>query len=273
MGSINEGNTHWAQPKLSDSVLKMFDMTGKVVIITGGTGGIGYEVARGLAEAGANIALFYNTARNSDDLVTTIAKDFNVKAKAYKCSVESFEEVQAQTEAVVHDFGRLDVMIANAGISIPAGGIDDEVANWHTTMNINLSGAYYCAKVAGSIFRKQNSGNLIFTASMSGHIVNTPQSQACYNASKAAMIHLSRSLATDWTSFNARVNSVSPGYIDTAISGSCPREMKDQWHKLTPMHREGDPRELKGAYLYLASDASTFTTGTDIVVDGGYCCW
>jgi sorbose reductase len=148
--------------------------------------------------------------------------------------------------------------------------------------------------VAGEIFRKQGSGNLIFTASISGLIANVPQrqvnpvspsfifplprelilstdSQTCYNASKAALIHLAKSLAVQWAPF-ARVNAVSPGYIDTPISGGCPPEMKAEWRSLTPMRREADARELKGVYLYLASDASTFTTGADIVVDGGYCC-
>ncbi|KAM0469589.1 hypothetical protein ACHAPX_010413 [Trichoderma viride] len=110
-----------SHPKLSDSVVNMFDMTGKVVIVTGGSGGIGYEAARALAEAGANVALWYSRATNTDDLAATIEADFGVKVKAYKCSVENIEEVQKQTAAVVNDFGRLDVMIANAGISRPAG--------------------------------------------------------------------------------------------------------------------------------------------------------
>ncbi|PNP38570.1 hypothetical protein TGAMA5MH_09651 [Trichoderma gamsii] len=109
-------------------------MTGKVVIVTGGSGGIGYEAARALAEAGANVALWYSRATNTDDLAATIEADFGVKAKAYKCSVENIEEVQEQTAAVVHDFGRLDVMIANAGISRPAGGIDDPIENWEKVL-------------------------------------------------------------------------------------------------------------------------------------------
>ncbi|CZR64597.1 probable L-xylulose reductase [Phialocephala subalpina] len=269
MGSLTQ---EWASaPKLSDSVMKMFDMTGKVAIVTGGSGGIGYEAARALAEAGANIALWYGKATNTDKLAATIERDFGVKANAYKCAVENFEEVRDQTAAVVRDFGRLDVMIANAGISRPAGGIDDPVENWEQVIGVNLDGAYYCAKVAGEIFRSQGSGNLIFTASISGHIANVPQRQACYNASKAGVIHLAKSLAVEWAGF-ARVNTISPGYIKTPISAGCSKEMKDEWFSLTPMRREADARELKGIYLYLASDASTFTTGADIIVDGGYCC-
>lgn len=115
-------------------------------------------------------------------------------------------------------------------------------------------------------------GNCIFTASMSGHAANVPQEQSCYNACKAGVIHLTKSLAVEWAKWGGRVNCVSPGYIDTAISADCPFEMKEEWFSLTPMKRDADPRELKGAYLFLASDASSYATGTDIVVDGGYTC-
>ncbi|KAB8255193.1 L-xylulose reductase [Aspergillus pseudonomiae] len=261
----------WPNPTLPDSVFKMFDMHGKVVIITGGSGGIGYQVGRALAEAGADVALWYNNSSEAEDRAATIAQDFGVKCKAYKCSVQNFNEVEAATQAVVTDFGRLDVMIANAGIPSKAGGLDDRLEDWHRVVDIDFSGAYYCARVAGEIFRKQGSGNMIFTASMSGHAANVPQQQACYNACKAGVIHLAKSLAVEWAGF-ARVNSVSPGYIDTPISGDCPFEMKEEWYSLTPLKRDADPRELKGVYLYLASDASTYTTGSDIVVDGGYTC-
>lgn len=176
---FSANNTPWPRPALPDSVFKMFNMTGKVAIITGGSGGIGYEAARALAEAGCHVALFYHEAKNASALAATIARDFQVQCRAYKCAVENYAEVRAQVAAVVADFGlgRLDVMIANSGIARPAGGIDDPIENWHQVMDVNLHGAYYCAKVAGEIFRRQGSGNLIFTASMSGHIANTPQQQ------------------------------------------------------------------------------------------------
>ena len=172
---------------------------------------------------------------------------------------------------MVRDFGSLDVMIANAGIPSKAGGLKDRLEDWHRVVDIDFNGAYYCARVAGETFEKQGSGNLIFTASMSGHAANVPQQQSCYNACKAGIIHLAKSLAVEWAGF-ARVNCVSPGYIDTAISADCAFEMKEAWYSLTPMKRDADPRELKGVYLYLASDASTYTTGADIIVDGGYTC-
>ncbi|KAI9932619.1 hypothetical protein ASPWEDRAFT_99315 [Aspergillus wentii DTO 134E9] len=253
----------------SDSIFKMLDMHGKTVIITGGSGGIGYQIARGLAEAGADIALWYNRSTSAHEQAATLASDFNIKAKAYQCFVQDFNSVQSTINTVVADFGHVDVMIANAGVPSKAGGLDDRLEDWNRVVDIDFSGAYYCARVAGDIFRKQGKGNLIFTASMSGHAVNVPQQQACYNACKAGIIQLSKSLAVEWASF-ARVNSVSPGYIDTAISGDCPAAMKEEWFSLTPLKRDGDPRELKGVYLYLASEASSYTTGADFVVDGGY---
>ncbi|KAJ5083032.1 L-xylulose reductase [Penicillium argentinense] len=258
-------------PMLSDSIFKMLQMHGKVTIITGGAGGIGYQVARSLAEAGSNIALWYHSSPHAEKLAAELEGDFGIKAKAYKCSVQNFNEVQSATDAVMCDFGRLDVMVANAGIPSKAGGLDDKLEDWQRVVDIDFSGAYYCARAAGHIFRSQGHGNMIFTASMSGHAANVPQQQACYNACKAGIIHLAKSLAVEWAGF-ARVNSVSPGYIDTPISGDCPFEMKEEWYSLTPLKRDADPRELKGAYLYLASDASTYTTGSDIVIDGGYTC-
>jgi sorbose reductase len=165
-------------PPLPDSVFAMFSMKGRVAIITGGSGGIGYEVARALAEAGADIALWYNSSP-AEKLAETLVKDFGVRAKAYKVAVQVFEQVQAAINAVVADFGGLDVMIANAGIPSKAGGLDDRLEDWHRVVDVDFSGAYYCARVAGEIFRKQGHGNLIFTASMSGHAVNVPQQQVC----------------------------------------------------------------------------------------------
>ncbi|KAJ5998334.1 hypothetical protein N7451_006144 [Penicillium sp. IBT 35674x] len=155
---------------------------------------------------------------------------------------------------------------------------------WTIELMTDFSGIYYCARVAGPIFRKQGSGNMIFTASISGHAIIAQQQvchgimgvknevnaiQTCYNACKAGVIYLAKYSGVKWAD-SAGVNSISPGYIDTSMTGDCAFEMKEEWYSLTPLEREGDPRELKGAYLYLASDASTYTTGSDIMVDGGY---
>lgn len=216
------------------------------------------------------LALWYHTSPNAAKLSSKIAADFGVEVRTYKVDVRNYKDVEKAVTQVVNDFGRLDVMIANAGIPTKAGGLDDAVENWDNVRAVDFDGAYYCMRAAGRVFREQKSGVGIITASMSGHAANVPQEQSCYNACKAGCIHLAKSLAVEWAKWGGRINSVSPGYINTAISGDCPFEMKEEWFSLTPMMRDADPRELKGVYLYLASDASTYTTGADFVVDGGY---
>ncbi|KAL0934334.1 l-xylulose reductase [Colletotrichum truncatum] len=258
-------------PPVQDSVFKQFRLDGRTVIITGGAGGIGSEIARGLAEAGANIAIWYHTSSKAAAAITEgITKDFGVKSKAYQVDVRDYKDVEAAVAEAVKDFSRLDVMIANAGVPSKAGGLDDKVEDWDRVRAVDFDGAYYCMRAAGLVFREQKNGVGIITASMSGHAANVPQEQSCYNACKAGTIHLAKSLAVEWAKWGGRINSVSPGYIDTAISGDCPFEMKEEWFSLTPLRRDADPRELKGIYLYLASDASSYTTGADFVIDGGY---
>lgn len=152
-------------------------MKGRVTIITGGSGGIGSEVARALAEAGSDIAIWYMKSTKAEKLANSIARQYSVRCKAYQCDVSKHEQVKNTIEAVVRDFGRLDVMIANAGIPSKAGGLDDTLDAYHRVVDVDFHGAYYCAREAGKIFRKQKSGNIIFTASMSGHAVNVPQQQ------------------------------------------------------------------------------------------------
>ena len=257
-------------PKTGKSIQDLFSLKGKVASITGSSGGIGWAVAEAYAQAGADVAIWYNS-KPAEEKAAYLEKTYGVKAKAYKCNVSSYEDVEKTILDIEKTFGGLDIFVANAGVpwtsgkSVDAEGIDD----WHKIIDLDLSAVYYCAKVAGKIFKKNGKGSFIITASMSGHIVNVPQMQAPYNAAKAACIHLSKSLAVEWASF-ARVNSVSPGYIRTEISDFVDEEIKSKWHTLTPLGREGETQELVGAYVYLASDASTYTTGTDILVDGGY---
>lgn len=165
--------------------------------------------------------------------------------------------------------------------------IDGPIPHYRNVVATDLDSVFYCAKAAGAIFRAQSTnggystttgaklvnyryGSFIATASMSGHIANIPQLQSAYNAAKAGVIHLCKSLAVEWVKF-ARVNSVSPGYMATEISDFVPEATKKIWRGKIPMGREGEAWELKGVYLYLASDASSYTTGTDIICDGGYC--
>jgi sorbose reductase len=216
------------------------------------------------------LALWYYSSQSAAKLSATIVRDFGVKVQTYQVDIRDNKQVESTVAQVVSDFGRLDIIIANAGIPTKAGGLDDRVEDWDNVRAIDFDGTYYCLRAAGRVFRDQGRGVAVVTASMSGHAANVPQEQSCYNACKAGCIHLAKSLAVEWAKWGGRINSVSPGYIDTAISGDCPFEMKEEWFSLTPLGRDADPRELKGVYLYLASDASSYTTGADFIVDGGY---
>ena len=166
-------------------------MRGRVTIITGGSGGIGYEVARALAEAGSDIALWYNESPRAEKLASAISSQYGVQCKAYKCDVSNWDQVKGTVDTVIQDFGRLDVMIANAGIPSKAGGLDDRLEAYHRVVDVDFNGAYYCARAAGEIFRKQKSGNIIFTASMSGHAVNVPQNQVKMSPTYGELANLS----------------------------------------------------------------------------------
>jgi NAD(P)-dependent dehydrogenase (short-subunit alcohol dehydrogenase family) len=143
------------------------------------------------------------------------------------------------------------------------------VEDWNEVINTDLTGTFHCAKAVGAHFKERGTGSLVITSSMSGHIANFPQEQTSYNVAKAGTIHLARSLANEWRDF-ARVNSISPGYIDTGLSDFVAKDVQDLWNSMIPMGRNGDAKELKGAYVYLVSDASTYMTGNDLLIDGGY---
>jgi sorbose reductase len=257
-------------PKLAPSVLDLFSLKGKVASVTGSSTGIGLAVAEAYAQAGADVCLWYNS-HDATSTAERISRTYGVRAKAYKVNLLTAEGVEEAIEQQVKDFGKIDVFVANAGVPWQKGPLIDQPDDkeWQKVVELDFNAVYRCVKYAGRVFKRQGHGSLIMTASMSGHIVNYPQMQACYNAVKAAIIHLGKSLAVEWSGF-ARVNTISPGYIATEISDFIPRETKAIWWRATPLGREGDPRELVGAYLYFASDASTYTTGSDLRVDGGY---
>jgi len=258
-------------PQLDSNILNLFLLTGKNAIITGGARGIGYVVSEAYLQAGLSKLAIMDYDKN-DEGIDKLKKRFpNSEITYYSCDVRSNQQVYDTINTIYESFGTIDVFVANAGIAWTSGALIDPPTDddWHNVMNVDLNGVYYCAKIIGQIFKKQQYGSLVMTASMSGHIVNIPQLQAAYNTAKAGVVHLGRSLAIEWPW--ARVNTVSPGYIGTELSDFIAEDMKQKWYSMIPKGRQGHPRELCGAYLYLASDASTYTTGTDIKVDGGYC--
>ncbi|KAI9707605.1 MAG: L-xylulose reductase [Candelina mexicana] len=271
----------------TEKVLPLFSLKGRTAIVSGAGAGIGLAVAQCLAEAGANVAIWYNSNKKALEEAKDIENTYGVKCRAYQVNILDENHVQESIDEIVKEFnGRLDVFVANAGIPWTQGPmLDGEISHYRKVVATDLDGTFFCARAAGKHFKRQvkegtdmrgqtlenfHYGSFIATASMSGSIVNIPQLQAAYNAAKAGVIHLVKSLAVEWVQF-ARANCVSPGYMATEISHFVPPETRNVWKDKIPMGREGEVHELKGAYLYLASDASSYTTGADLVVDGGYC--
>ena len=256
----------------SQRLLDLFSLKDRVIVVTGASSahGIGIEVARVCAELGANVVLTYASRRASCvENARHLEHVYGIKSRAYELRIEDHTSAKQLVDAVVNDFGAIDGFVANAGATAQSGVLDGSIEDWHRVINANLNGTLHCARAVGAHFKLRGTGSFVVTASISGHIANYPQEQTSYNVAKAGCLHLTRSLANEWRQF-ARVNSVSPGYIDTGLSDFVPEEVQQQWLSMIPMGRTGKAEELKAAYAYLLSDASSYTTGTDIVVDGGY---
>ncbi|KAF3763904.1 NAD(P)-binding protein [Cryphonectria parasitica EP155] len=254
-------------------VLTQFSLAGKIAAVTGGAKGIGLEIVRGLAEAGADVALLYGTSRAAaDEAAATISAATGVRIATFSCDVGNRANVAEVLEKqVAQGFGggRLDIVVANAGVNEHIPALEYTEEQWARNNAVNLDGVMWTAQAAGRVFEKQGKGNLIITASVSATLVNVPQRQAAYNASKAAAVHLGKSLAVEWADF-ARVNCISPGFVMTEMLTQQPKERFDAWMSMVPGKRICDAAELKSAYVFLASDACSYMTGADLVIDGGY---
>lgn len=251
-------------------VLSQFSLKGKVAAVTGGAKGIGFEIVRGLAEAGAEVAIIYATSTDGPAKAAEVASATGTKVKAYQSDVQKRDSIAATLNQVLDDFGgHLDVVVANSGVCANIPNLEYTEETWRANNSVNLDGVMWTAQAAGKIFKKQSRGNLIITASVSATLVNIPQTQAAYNASKAAAVHLGKSLAVEWVDF-ARVNMISPGFIETSMLYTQPKERFDKWMEMIPGKRMAQAAELKGAYVFLASDACCYMTGADVIIDGGY---
>lgn len=252
----------------------LFSLRDKVCVVTGASSGIGLAVSEGLAAQGGSVVMVYNST-NVVEQAQQLAKVYGVTVEARQCDLGNPSAIEVLVNEVVEAYGRIDVFVANAGVAWRSGSATNFESNaklvegYTRFMDMDLSSVYYCCAHVGRQFEKQKSGSLILTGSMSGIAVNTPQHQAAYNAAKAAVIQLGKSLAYEWSPY-ARVNVVSPGYVETRLTSGINETLRAEWLAKTPLGRMARPRELVGAYVYLASDASSFTTGSNVVVDGGY---
>jgi NAD(P)-dependent dehydrogenase (short-subunit alcohol dehydrogenase family) len=248
--------------------LGLFDLTGKKALVTGGAVGIGRACATALAMAGADVAI----ADMDDKTGPKAAEGIRAMGREslfVKCDVTSREQVQAMVAEVVGAFGRLDVGINNAGIAILGGDECLEQSAWDKVIAVNLTGAWLSAQAEAQVMIKQNpvGGKIINTASMSARIANC---NASYDASKAGVVHMTKTLAAEWGRFNINVNCFSPSYLLTPMHASTPVEARERIRELTPMGYMERPEDLYGTVIFLASAASDYVTGHDLVVDGGH---
>lgn len=258
------------------SILEKMKLTGKTAFVTGGARGIGKSVAIAFAQAGANVVIADFDIAESEKTAEEITTKEGVRAIAVKTDVTSQESVNNLVEVIKKEFGKLDIAFCNAGICMNIPAEDMNLEQWSKVIDVNLTGVFLTAQAAGKLMIEQGTGgSIINTASMSAHIVNVPQPQCAYNASKAGVIQLTKSLAIEWAKYNVRVNSLSPGYIGTELTLNSPdlQPLIKQWNAMAPMHRMGTPEELQSICVYLAGDTSTFTTGSDFIVDGAFTCF
>lgn len=252
------------------NILDQFKLNGKVAIVTGAGQGIGKRVALGYLQAGARVAL----AALADENLTATAKEFEAafpgRSVAVPCDVTGQDSVDALIAATLTQWGRVDVVVCNAGIVTLKGLEEMPLEEFERIMKVNVSGVFLTAQAgARQMIRQGGGGCIIVTASMSGTVINTPQKIGHYCASKAAAKQLAKAMAVEFAEHGIRVNSVSPGYIMTELVEPL-TELHALWKPQIPMRRLGKPEELMGLYVYLASDASSYMTGSDVIIDGGF---
>jgi NAD(P)-dependent dehydrogenase (short-subunit alcohol dehydrogenase family) len=249
------------------------DLRGRTAVITGGARGIGFAIARALAADGANIGLL-DLLDTVSDAATQIAQEHGVQTWGQRLDVTDRDATFVAFDSIADRLGVPQVLLTAAGIEINGDSADVSAEDWRKVIDVNLTGTFFAAQAFGSALLKAGSpGSAIFISSMSGSIVNVPQWAASYNASKAAVAHLGKSLAVEWASAGIRVNSIAPGYVLTDLTQRIidkQPSMYDEWTALIPQRRMATPEDLTGLVSFLASDASSYLTAQEIIIDGGY---
>ena len=248
-----------------------FDLTGKVALVTGGNGGIGLGLARGLAAAGASIMIAGRNAEKSEAAAAELRAASGGKVAVYSGDVSTSEVAKTMVAATLTVFGRLDILVANAGINIRKAPETYTPAEWQSILDTNLNGPFFAAQAVHATMKAQGGGKIITIGSMSS-IFGLPFAPA-YSATKGGIVQLTRALASAWAKDNIQVNSILPGWIDTDLTKGARRDVAGLHEKVltrTPAKRWGEPADFAGIGVFLASPASDFVTGTAIPVDGGY---
>ena len=254
------------------SVLETFSLKDRVAVVTGGNTGLGEAFARALADVGAQVAIAARTRERSE----TVAQEINQaggRAIVVALDVTEPQQVERMATEVTERLGPIDVLVNNAGLCYHRPALEVPREEWLEVFDVNVNGLWYCAQTVGRQMVERRSGVIVNIGSISAMIVNRPQMQPAYNASKAAVHQLTKSLAAEWAPYNVRVNAMAPGYVKTAMAPVDRPEFRRHWIEDAPMGRYALPEELGPTLVYLASDASRFMTGSVLVIDGGYTLW
>lgn len=259
------------------NIIDRFRLDGRTALVTGGGQGIGRSFCHALAQAGAKVAVVDLSPEHAETVVRELTDD-GYESISVVADVTDPASVDAMVEAVIGKWGEVTIGVNNAGIGMWRDAETMDFEDWKRVLDLNLNSVYRCAQAESRVMLKKGYGKMINTASMSAHISNTPQNQAAYNASKAGVLHLTRSLAAEWASRGIRVNSISPGYTKTALVEKLlespeGKTMLPKWLERIPMGRMAETIDLQGAVVYLAAEVTDYMTGADLLIDGGYCAW
>ena len=253
------------------TVLERFKLDGETAIVTGGAQGLGRQMATALTEVGADVAIADVNLEGAEETAEEL--DGETDVVAVEVDVTDEASVEAMVAAVTDRLGPIDALVNNAGIVENNPAEETSIESWRRVLEVNLDGVFLCAKHVGQQMLERGEGRIVNISSMSGFDVNVPQKQASYNTSKAGVAQMTKSLAVEWADRGVRVNAIAPGYMRTKLVDevlAVNPDMEETWLENTPMNRLGRPEELKDLVVYLASDASSYMTGSVVQMDGGY---
>jgi len=252
------------------SILEQFRLDGETAIVTGGNRGIGRAIAEGLADVGANVVVANRDGEAGEEAAAEIADEFDAETLAVETNVTEEADVEAMVEATVDRFGGVDVLINNAGIVHHNPIEEKSIEEWEHTIDVNLTGAYRCAKHVGEVMRENEDGGVIVNvSSMSAFVANYPQHQVDYQASKGGLEAFKNQLASEWAEDGVRVNNVNPGYVftDNIVHDG---DVVETWRDEMLVEEFATPDDIAPLVVYMVSDASSYMTGESVVIDGGY---